>query len=341
MRKKLWAILLSAVVAGSLAACGSPGSSTSSSGSASTADTTETAEDTKAEAADTGIKVGWSLITTSDPVIAQTLKLGQQEADEKGIDFLVSDAGNDSSKQIDAVENFIESGCDVIIIQAIDATSMAQETARAQEKGIKVIAYGIGIDGADVWYKNDNTVTGTAIGEMASDWINETKGGEANVYIIGYSLMDVLVERADAIQKAIEDNCPNAVIVGRFDAIDAEAGMTNTESMLAAHPEVDVICSISDGSATGAYEAVKTAGKDTDDFGIFGSDLSTAALQLIKNGTCYRGTIDVDNIASGPNCIDMAYRLATGEKVDAVITMGCKPVTIDNVSDYDDLLTAQ
>lgn len=286
-------------------------------------------------------KVGWSLIDTSDAVIAQTLQLAQTEADELNIDLLVSDAGSDATKQIDAVENFIESGCKVIIIQALDASSMANECKKAQEKGIKVIAYGIGIDGADVWYKNDNTVTGTAIGKMAADWINENKDGKANVYVIGYSMMDVLAERTQAIEDAIMDNAPESTIVGEFDALDSETGMSSTESMLAAHPEVDVICSISDGPAVGAFEAVKAAGKDNDDFAIFGSDLSVVALQHIKEGSCYRGTTDVDNLASGPNSIDMAYDLIAGKELDDTVVMGCKPVTIENVDDYDSLLNKE
>lgn len=328
MKKRFFAIILAMAMVLSLAACGgnqqSGGDQQSSGGSG--------------ETASTGYKVGWSLIDTSDAVIAQTIQLARAAATEKGIELLVSDAGSDASKQLDAVENFIESGCDVIIIQSLDAASMANETAKAHEKGIKVVAYGIGIDGCDVWYKNDNTVTGTAIGKMASDWINEAKGGSANVYIIGFSMMDVLVERANAIEAAIKAGSPNATIVGSFDAIDAETGMSSTESVLAAHPEVDVICSISDGPAVGAYEAVKAAGRDNDDFGVFGSDLSLVAVDLINKGTCYRGTTDVDNLTSGEISIDIAYKLITGEAVDDVVVMGCKAVTAANVSDYTSLL---
>ena len=90
---------------------------------------------------------------------------------------------------------------------------------------------------------------------MAADWINENLDGKADVCIIGYSLMEVLVERADAIEAAIKKECPDAEIVAEFDAIDSSTGMSSTESMLAAHPNVNVICSISDGPGVGAYEA--------------------------------------------------------------------------------------
>lgn|GEM_PF-1043518 len=312
--------------------------SAASSGTAASASSAASSGSASASASGSGYKIGWTLMTTSDPVIAQTVKDAQARADELGIELWVSSADNDASKQMDAVENFIESGCNAIIIQAIDATSMSEEAKKAMDKGIKVVAYGIGLDNCDCWYKNDNTVTGTAIGTMASDWINQNLNGEANVCIIGYSMMQVLVERADAIEAALKANCKSINVVASFDAIDSESGMSNMESVLAAHPEVNVLCSISDGPAVGAYEAVKAAGLDNDKFGIFGSDLSLVAVDLINKGTCYRGTIDCDNIASGKTSIDIAYNLITGAQQDNVVVMGCKAVTSANISDYTYLL---
>ena len=323
MRKKLLAAVLMLVMVCSLAACGNKEKSESDSGSSGT----------KKE-----YKVGWSFMSTSDAVIAQAITNAQEQADKLGIELLVSDAENDATKQLDAVENFIQSGCDCIVIQAIDATSMSDEAKKAMDQGIKVIAYGIGLDNCDVWYKNDNTVTGTAIGTMAADWINDSLDGKANVCIIGYSMMEVLVERADAIEAAIKEKCPDAEVVASFDAIDSDTGMSNTESMLAAHPEVNVICAISDGPAVGAYEAVKSAGLDNDKFGIFGSDLSTVALGYISGETCYRGTTDCDNVTCGVKTMDMAYDLITGKDVEDVVTMGVTPVTLENVSDYADFM---
>lgn len=338
--KKLLAVLLACVFAVSLTACGGGTKSNESEAPAENA----SAEDAPAEDGETAggsYKIGFSLMTISDAVMAQTIQDAEAYIASKGGELLVSDAGNDAAKQLDAVENFIESGCDAIIIQAIDATSMSQEAKKAMDQGIKVVAYGIGLENCDVWYKNDNTVTGTAIGEMAADWINSELEGTANVCIIGYSLMDVLVERSDAIEAALKANCENVNVVASFDAIDSQTGMSNTESMLAAHPEVNVICSISDGPAVGAYEAVKALGKDTDEFGIFGSDLSIVALNYIDEGTCYRGTIDCDNTVSGTTAIQICYDLLEGNDIEDTVIMGCKKVTADNIAEYADFIAAE
>ncbi len=289
------------------------------------------------------LKVGMSWISTSDQVIAQTLKLAQEKAEKDGIELLIADAGNDPSKQMDAVENFIESDCDVIMIQALDAASMSEKAAEAMEKGIKVIAYGIGLDNCDVWYKNDNTVTGTAVGEMAAEWVNENLEGSANVCVIRFDTVEVLIERADAIKAAMEANCTGEVnFVTEIDAIDAATGMERMESALGSHPEINVVVSISDGPAIGAYEAVKADaamnGKDESKIGIFGSDLSLVAVQYILDGGMYRGTTDVDNLVSGPKVVEIAEGLIKGEEQEAVVVMGCEKVTAANVEDYAYLL---
>lgn len=333
MKKKLLSLLLVCACVLSMTACGRNGSEeTTEQPAGDAAPTEEAAADAE------GWKIGFSLMTISDAVIAQTVQDAQEYIESLGGELLVSDAENDASNQLDAVENFIQSGCDAIIIQAIDATSMSEKAKEAMDQGIKVVAYGIGLENCDVWYKNDNTVTGTAIGEMAADWINSELDGTANVCVIGYSMMDVLVERADAIEAALQENCENVNIVASFDAIDSQTGMSNTESMLAAHPEVNVICSISDGPAVGAYEAVKALGRDGDDFGIFGSDLSIVALNYINEGTCYRGTIDCDNTVSGTTAIQICCDLLDGKEVEDTVVMGCTPVTADNIADYADFI---
>ena len=289
------------------------------------------------------VKFGMSFISTSDQVIAQALKLAQEKADEEGVELLIADAQNDPNNQMNAVENFIESDCDVIMIQALDAASMSAKAAEAMEKGIKVIAYGIGLDNCDVWYKNDNTVTGTAVGEMAAEWVNENLEGSANVCVIRFDTVEVLIERADAIKAAMEANCTGEVnFVAEIDAIDAASGMDKMESALAAHPDINVVVSISDGPAIGAFEALKSDvamnGKDESKMAIFGSDLSLIALQDILDGTMYRGTTDVDNLLSGTKSVEIALNLVNGEEQEDVVVMGCTKVTAANAEEYAYLL---
>ena len=341
MKKKLISMVMAlAMTAGLLAGCGG---STNSAPAAAPAKE-EAVEETKEEAAPeqagelefAGKKVGLSFMDASDPVIAELITRVRETFDPLGIEVLVSDAGGDSSSQIDAVENFMNSGCDVIVIQAIDSTAMSEEAKKAMDKGIKVIAYGIGIDNYDTWYKTDNTLAGTAIGEMAADWINSELGGKAKIEVIEFPMVEVLIERADAIKAVLEKECPEAEIVASISAIDSETGYSQTETVLAANPDLNCIVAISDGPGVGAYEAAKAAGLEGDSFGVFGSDLSNVALQYIADGTSYRGSTDIDIKVGGDRIAEIAMNLLSGKDQDEIVTMNVTKVTEENVGDYID-----
>ncbi|PYG90274.1 ribose transport system substrate-binding protein [Ruminiclostridium sufflavum DSM 19573] len=280
------------------------------------------------------VKVGFSAINLSDPVVAQFVSDMKSAAKEKNMELSVNDSKGDPSTQISAVENFVQSGCNVIVIQALDPDAMEPVVKEAMSKGIKVISYGIGLKEYDVWYKNDNASVGQAIGKMAGEWINKNCNGSAKVALIEYPTVPVLIERAKGIEDALKETAPGAEIVARGSAIDSEAGMKLGETFLQKNSDIKVIVSISDGPALGAYEAVKVAGRDKDDFAIFGSDVSQVAIEKIIAGTCYRGTVDCDSKINGKTTIDIADKLMKGEKVEKIIVMGANQVTKDNAAEY-------
>jgi ABC-type sugar transport system substrate-binding protein len=255
-------------------------------------------------------------------------------ASNEGIEINFHDSENDPSSQISAVENFIYSGCNVIIIQALDADAMAPKAKEAMEKGIKVIAYGIGLEYYDCWYKNDNYLVGQTVGSMAAEWINKNYEGKAKVGLIEFPLVSVLIDRAKGIEDALNKQCPGAKIIARGAAIDSESRMKLGENFLQQDPEIQVIVSISDGPALGAYEAIKVAGRDNENFAIFGSDTSPIALANIKAGTCYRGTVDCDSFLNAPTVIEIAQKLVKNEQPDSIVVMGANPVTILNATDF-------
>ncbi len=287
-----------------------------------------------AVAAGKPIKMGFSAINLADAIMANFATQLKAEASKYNVTLTLSDCGGDPSKQINDVENMIAAGNDVIVIQALNPEGMDPLVKEAQGKGIKVIAYGIGLNTYDAWYKNDNYKVGQGIGEMAAKWINANAGGKANVALIEFPVVPVLVDRAKGIEDALKAGSPNATIVARGSAIDSENGMKLMETFLQKNPDIKVVVSISDGPALGAYEAVKSAGLDNKDFAIFGSDLAPQAVQYIAEGTAYRGTIDTDNKVSFDNTLQMARDLVDGKLTEKIKVMGVIQVTIDNIADY-------
>lgn len=107
------------------------------------------------------------------------------------------------------------------------------------------------------------------------------------------------------------------------------------ETIFQSHPKVKVVACIG-GGGSGANEAAKAAGKDTDDFGIFAVDATKPELEAIKNGEAVRMSVIVtgtdEEVAS--TVYGFVAKLAAGEEVPARVYRESIPVTAANVDTY-------
>jgi ABC-type sugar transport system substrate-binding protein len=97
---------------------------------------------------------------------------------------------------------------------------------------------------------------------------------------------------------------------------------------------IKVICGINDGGALGAFEAVKAAGKASNDFFIGGIDATNDAIAKIKEGGIYRATVDQNPAGMGEKCVELAVKAVKGEKFTKDYAVKLVPVNASNVKDY-------
>lgn len=143
-----------------------------------------------------------------------------------------------------------------------------------------------------------------------------------------------MATRSRGIEEGLRKVAPNAVIVAKALGLTTDDGMKITENFLQAHPSIKVIVTYTDAVALGAMEAVKGAGKATDDFAIFGTDATPQALAKIKEGSILRGTVDFDSKNIPRMTLDIIFRHAKGEKVPKGTLIMPKVVDISNVDQY-------
>ena len=67
--------------------------------------------------------VGVSMALFDDNFLTVLRNGMQSYADENGIDVQIEDAQNDVAKQLDQINNFIASGVDAIIVNAVDTNA--------------------------------------------------------------------------------------------------------------------------------------------------------------------------------------------------------------------------
>jgi fructose transport system substrate-binding protein len=227
-------------------------------------------------------ETGACLITKTDtnPFFVKMKEGAEAKAKELGI-TLKSYAGKvdgDHDSQVAAVESCIADGAKGILIAASDTKAIVDQVKKAQAAGLLVIALDTPLDpaeAADATFATDNLEAGKLIGA----WAAATLGDKAKDAKIGFlnltpsePTVDVLrnqgfmmgfgIDVKDANDIGDEDD---ARIVGH-DVTNGneEGGRKAMENLLQKDPSINVIHTINEPAAVGAYQALKAVGKEKD-----------------------------------------------------------------------------
>lgn len=284
----------------------------------------------------TGMKVGMTVQDLSNQIWSGSCEALKQLVEADGGQMTYLDCSNNSSKQIQQLENFISGGVDAIVIHPVDANAVEHTLKEARKAGIKIYSWDEDLENADISWLIDNYALGRIIGEQAAEWINKKLNGVAEVAVLDYPQIPILLERGNGIIDAIKELSPNAKIVAKTSAINPTEGMAKTETIFQANPNVKIIACIGGGGAVGANEAAKAAGKVTADFGIFAADATDQELEAIKNNEGNRMSV---LITGGPKDIAKEIygwleKLIAGEDVEKLVYRTTIPVTVDNLDQY-------
>lgn len=239
------------------------------------------------------MKVGLTVQDLTNQVWASRAMAVSDIVKENGGEFTYVGCDYNAATQISQVENFIASGCDIVMIHPAEKASMdsALLELKAKNPDVKFFLYDEELENSDMNFLANNYDCGYMIGTQAANWINDKLGGTAEVGVIGWPSIEVLLERENGIKDALRDLAPNAEIVATGAAINNIDGMALTETFLQAHPNMQVIASIGGSSCVGANEAVKAAGKLSDTWGIFGSDATDEELAAMDRNEAIRCSI--------------------------------------------------
>lgn len=227
-------------------------------------------------------EVGACLITKTDtnPFFVKMKEGATAKAEELGIN-LKSYAGKidgDSEAQVAAIETCIADGAKGILITASDTKGIVPAVQMARDAGILVIALDTPlqpIDAADATFATDNFLAGELIGKWAAATLGD-KAKDARIAMLDLAVSQpsVGVLRDQGFMKGfgIDIKDPNkwgdeddARIVGHdVTAGNEEGGRKAMENLLTKDPMINVVYTINEPAAAGAYEALKALGREND-----------------------------------------------------------------------------
>ena len=182
MKKKFLASLMAMVMVFGLAACGSSTDATTTEGE----DTATTEEGTTSG---TGGKIGVSMPTQSLQRWNQDGTNMKAELEAAGYEVDLQYAGdNDIPTQVSQIENMIAGGCEVLVVAAIDGSSLTTALQGAAEKNIPVIAYDrliMDSDAVSYYATFDNYKVGQMQGEYIRDALDlDNAEGPFNIELV-------------------------------------------------------------------------------------------------------------------------------------------------------------
>ncbi len=175
MKRKLLSVLLTGALAASMfVGCGTS-TETTDTGAAGgdTATTTEATDDGTSAA--TGTKVGVAMPTKDLQRWNQDGANMQSELEAAGYEVDLQYASNDVQTQVSQIENMINSGCNVLVVAAIEGSSLGEAMDMAAEKNIPVIAYDrliMNSDAVSYYATFDNYKVGQVQGQYIIDQLD-------------------------------------------------------------------------------------------------------------------------------------------------------------------------
>lgn len=316
MKKKLVALMLSAVMAVSvLAGCGGSNAGGTTDQAAAT-DTAEAAEDGTGETKT--IKIGYSQANAGDAFRSSWLKSFSAKTDAKGYTLVTTDASDDISKQISDVENLILQGCDVICVNGLDTEAIIPALEAVKAAGIPCVMVDTDVADENLFdcSISENALTvGRIQGEYIKNWIEERNVDLKLGYIVGMYAMTTTYGRRDGVYEVLGIDKATVENEGMWKANDA---MSLAEDWLQAYPDLNVIACMNDDMAIGVIQAYNAAGVNMDDVLIIGIDGLEAGAGYIKEGTL-DATVGRDLDKETSMYLDVCEKLAAGEQVEKKI----------------------
>ena len=288
-----------------------------------------------------GKKIGITIQSLENAYWAGVMTALQEQLDEIGANTTIVACDDSSATQIGQVENFISSGCDLIMIHPSDAEAVEDVAKEARDAGIKVMCWDDPMTNTDGNWILNNTDLGIAIGELTGEFINEhyDEDNKAQVTVIGYPQTTILKEREDGIMEGMENVASGKYeVVANQAAIDANAAQTAMETILIAHPDCKVVTGIGAGAMIGADEAlnISTGGEIPEDMAVITTDVTKQQLeQLADPAYPAKGIIGFEGSDedTANACASMFALILSDSLEDQNVFRGVAPITLDNVEE--------
>lgn len=222
------------------------------------------------------------LITKTDtnPFFVKMKEGASAKAEELGINLktFAGKIDGDHETQVQAIETCIADGAKGILLTASDTSSIVPAVQQARDAGILVIALDTPLsptDAADATFATDNFLAGELIGKWAAAKLGDD-AADAKIGMLDLAVSQPTVgvlrdqgflqgfgiDLGDPSKWGDEDD--SRIVGNDVTQGNEEGGRRAMENLLAQDPFINVVYTINEPAAAGAYEALKAIGREND-----------------------------------------------------------------------------
>ena len=258
----------------------------------------------------------------------------QAAAAEYNVELDISgpETEEDYETQNRMVAEAVDAGAEALVFSAIDYENNASAIDAAAAAGVRIVAIDSNVDSAAV-----QTYIGTdnyAAGQMAAQAALDAVDGELTVGIVNYDISSANGQERERGARDLFEESGRAQVAARINTL-AEAGraQADTEELLRAHPDINVLLAFNEPTSVGAAAAV--AAQDLSDaVFLVGFDSNLATVEGLQNGSV--DALIVQNpYAMGYLGVESAYRLLSGQGGSLASTVD----TATSIVDLENLFT--
>ena len=277
---------------------------------------------------DDKLTIGMSFQEMNNPYFIVMNEAIEEIAENLDAELFVTDAKHDIFKQINDIEDMIQKGIDILILNPTDSKGVQNAVEEAKEAGVVVVCVDAQAAGPiDSFVGSKNYDAGLYAGEYMVKALN----GKGKVAILDGIPVVPILERVRGFKDAVAKAPGIEIVTTQNGKQERDVALNVTENIIQAYPEIDGIFSVNDGGAYGALSAIEASGKDII---LTSVDGAPEAIGYIEEGGPFKATSaqyprDQIRIAVG-----IALAKYWGAHVPNVIPVDVKLITKENAKGF-------
>ena len=286
-------------------------------------------------------KGGFAQMESNNPWRIAETKSFHDTAESCNWDLIATDAAGSAAKQVADVDSMIAQGIDVLFLPPREEKPLIPAVMKARAAGIPTFLVDRSVD-PNVAKAGEHFVAflGSDFidqGKRAAEWLIENFDGEKGVIVEleGTTGSSPANDRKKGFDDRIAEDGRFEIVASQTGDFARDLGRQVMETLLQAHPDVNVVYAHNDEMAIGAIQALELAGrKPGEDVTIVSIDGTRDALQAIIDGKM--GVTVESSPFFGPLACEVMKKYAAGEEIPGWVQVEDRIFTVENAADHID-----